>query len=139
MNARAERALIEFSKGLPSALKDASRARALMSSGTPAGDYASALVGANRRGREMGPVAGRSKYWRNEKGRELFRAKARIAGSAEAKVLAKPKTATDRLMDARSAADRASRTQVRERAAFRRNAAIYGYPNGRNNRYLGIR
>lgn len=80
---RARRSIESFAKGLPSVLRNPVKARALMESGTPGGDYAGALVRANRRGREMGPAAGRSKYWRGEKGRETFRAKARISGSSE--------------------------------------------------------
>lgn len=83
LSARAERTWESLSKGLPSVLRNPAKARALMESGTPGGDYAGALVRANRRGREMGPAAGRSKYWRDEKGRETFRAKARISGSPE--------------------------------------------------------
>lgn len=128
--ARAQRALIKFGKGLPSVLRNPAKARALMESGTPGGDYAGALVRANRRGREMGPAAGRSKYWRSEKGRETFRAKARISGSSERAQLqaaaARSRTPENMAREAVSSSRRALSASAASEARNRRKYSAWG-------------
>jgi hypothetical protein len=81
LDSRFERAVV---KGLPSVLKNPATRWKALNSGSAGSHYLGALDDANRAGRTLGRKAN-SRYYRNEKGRALFRAKTAIPGSAEAK------------------------------------------------------